>query len=139
MGWLGGSPEGSGDTIDLSKVSAGEYGSKMRSSSLYGGGNEFDTSPDSGASSFSSLSSPGARGSGGDLQQVIALEQQKLQLMSQLHKLNENCWDLCVGSMGHSLSGREETCINNCVERFVDTTMLVTKRFAQLAQKMGGH
>ena len=26
------------------------------------------------------------------------------------------------------LKGREETCINNCVERFVDTTMLVTKR-----------
>ena len=30
-----------------------------------------------------------------------------------------------------------QTYITNCVDRFVDTTLLITNRFAQLAQKMG--
>ena len=60
------------------------------------------------------------------------------QLMQQMHHLNETCWDTCItGSFSSSLSGREETCVTNCVERFVDTTLLITNRFAQLAQKMG--
>jgi len=143
MGWFGGSPESStsrsGDTIDLSKFTEGGGGSKLRSPSSYS--SEFDTSPDS-----SSLANPafGGGGVGGgssagaaDLQQAVAIEQQKLQFMSQVHKLNDTCWEMCVGSISSSLSGREETCLANCADRFVDTTMLITQRFAQLAQKMG--
>eukprot|EP00088_Acartia_fossae_P018011 TRINITY_DN20336_c0_g1_i1.p1 TRINITY_DN20336_c0_g1~~TRINITY_DN20336_c0_g1_i1.p1 ORF type:complete len:144 (-),score=26.22 TRINITY_DN20336_c0_g1_i1:139-570(-) len=141
MGWFGGSPDTSSnsETIDLSKYSAGEFGSKLKSSSSFG--SEFDTSPDSSAGFSSAATGKLARGGGGggaDIQQAVAVEQQKLQFMSQVHKLNDTCWDLCVGSMSSSLSGREETCLTNCVERFVDTTMLITNRFAQLAQKMQG-
>ena len=75
---------------------------------------------------------------GGDLQQTIAAQQQQMQIMEQLHHLNATCFDTCItGSFSSSLSGREETCMTNCVERFVDTTLLITNRFAQLAQKMG--
>jgi len=76
-------------------------------------------------------------GGGGDLQQVVAMEQQKMQFMSQVHKLNDTCWETCVGSISSSFSSREESCLTNCAERFVDTTILITNRFAQLAQKMG--
>ena len=57
-----------------------------------------------------------------------------------IHELNEKCWDVCMeGKAPYSkLDGRTETCLKNCAERFVDTTLLVTNRFAQLAQKMGG-
>ncbi len=56
----------------------------------------------------------------------------------QIHKINDVCWDTCIDSVGSSLSGRNENCLRNCAERFVDTTLLVTTRFQQLAQKMQG-
>merc|ERR1719394_1646806 len=56
----------------------------------------------------------------------------------QIQHLNDTCWDICIsGSFSSSLSGREETCLTNCADRFVDTTLHITNRFAQLAQKMG--
>eukprot|EP00088_Acartia_fossae_P065217 TRINITY_DN80391_c0_g1_i1.p1 TRINITY_DN80391_c0_g1~~TRINITY_DN80391_c0_g1_i1.p1 ORF type:complete len:149 (-),score=33.47 TRINITY_DN80391_c0_g1_i1:116-562(-) len=145
MGWFGGTPEsgssGGGDTLDLSKFnSSGDFGSKMRSSSSYTSG-EFDSSHDasslSSASSFSP-SAAGGSGSASELQQMVALEQQKLQFMQQVHKLNDVCWETCVGSPSSSLSGREETCLTNCVERFVDTSVFLVNRFAQLTQRMAG-
>jgi import inner membrane translocase subunit TIM8 len=140
MGWFGGNPESSssGDTIDMSKYNTGEYGSKLRSSSSYSSG-EFDSSPDTGGSfsGHSSSISSGSANSGEELQQAVALEQQKLQFMQQMHKVNDVCWDMCIGSPSSSLSGREQTCVSNCVERFVDTSVLLVNRFAQLAQRMG--
>ncbi len=55
----------------------------------------------------------------------------------QIHKITDLCWDTCIDSVGSSLSGRNENCLKNCAERFVDTTLLVTNRFTQLASKMG--
>ena len=117
MGLFGEKPEGS-STLNLSDYSTGDSysGSKLRS---YGGGE---------ADSFSSGLDVGGAGGGGDIQAQVAMEQQKLQLMSQVHKLNETCWDLCVGYPSSSLPGKEETCLTNCVDRFIDTTMLITNR-----------
>ena len=111
MGLFGGAPEGSS--------SGDNYGSKLRS---YGGGET-----DSFSSGLDLGGSPGAA-AGGDFQAQVAMEQQKLQLTSQVHKLNETCWDLCVGNPSSSLSGREENCLGNCVDRFIDTTLLITNR-----------
>ena len=84
------------------------------------------------------LSDSSASLGGGDLQQTLQIQQQQAQLMQQMHHLNASCFDICVtGSFSSSLSSREESCMTNCVERFVDTTLLITNRFAQLAQKMG--
>jgi import inner membrane translocase subunit TIM8 len=128
MGLFGGSNESN----------SGEYASKMRSSSSYSSG-EFDTSPDTSSFNSSSIGDFGGTSSGaGNIQQAVALEQQKLQFMQQVHKLNDVCWDMCLGSPSSSLSGREETCLTNCVERFVDTSVLLVNRFSQLAQRMGG-
>ena len=96
------------------------YGSKLRP---YGGGETLSSEADS----FSSGAGLGAA-AGGDFETAVAVEQQKLQFMNQVHKLNETCWDLCVGNPSTSLSGREETCLTNCVDRFIDTTLLITNR-----------
>jgi len=125
MGLFGGSADSN----------SGDFASKMRSSPSYSSG-EFDTSPDT--SGFSSPSSSIDTSSAGNIQQAVAMEQQKLQFMQQVHKLNDVCWDMCLGSPSSSLSGREETCLTNCVERFVDTSVLLVNRFSQLAQRMGG-
>ena len=126
MGWFG-SSEGSSNSssgIDLSGGSSGDYSSKLRSPSSELDLSDFSTDP-------SALAS-------GDIQMQIQKEQQKALLMSAIHKITDVCWDICVDSVGSSLSRRSESCLSNCSERFVDTTLFVTNRLAQLASKMGG-
>lgn len=56
----------------------------------------------------------------------------------QVHTFTDVCWDKCVDSPGSKLDYRTETCLQNCVERFIDTTLMITNRFSQMVQK-GGH
>lgn len=52
--------------------------------------------------------------------------------------MNDICWETCVGTPGSKLDTRTETCIANCVDRFIDTSLFITNRFAQLLSKSGG-
>ncbi|MCL4147449.1 UNVERIFIED_CONTAM: hypothetical protein GTU68_036071 [Idotea baltica] len=52
--------------------------------------------------------------------------------------MNELCWDTCSVAPESKLSSRTETCIGNCVERFIDSSLFITNRFAQLLSKTGG-
>ncbi|KAM3874794.1 mitochondrial import inner membrane translocase subunit Tim8 B [Diretmus argenteus] len=70
-----------------------------------------------------------------ELQRMIAVEQQKAQLHAQVHTFTDVCWDKCVDSPGSKLDTRTETCLVNCVERFIDTTLTITGRFTQMVQK----
>jgi len=106
-----------------------DYTSKLRSS----GSSSFDSdSFDSGSGGKLQFGA----GEGAGLEENLAAAQQQMQVMQQLHKTTEMCWDMCVGTPSSSLSSREETCLTNCVGRFIDTTLLITNRFSQLAQKM---
>uniref|UniRef100_T1IQX1 Mitochondrial import inner membrane translocase subunit n=1 Tax=Strigamia maritima TaxID=126957 RepID=T1IQX1_STRMM len=70
-----------------------------------------------------------------ELQDFLYVEQQKAQFQSQVHRLNEICWDKCVEKPGQKLDSKTEACISNCVDRFIDTSLAITTRFAQLLQK----
>lgn len=56
-------------------------------------------------------------------------------LMFQIHEFNDICWDKCIDKPGVKLDSRTETCLTNCVDRFIDVSLLITNRFAQLLQK----
>ncbi|XP_038639845.1 mitochondrial import inner membrane translocase subunit Tim8 B [Scyliorhinus canicula] len=73
-----------------------------------------------------------------ELSRMLAAEQQKAQLQLKVHSFTDVCWDKCVDKPGSRLDSRTEACLQSCVERFVDTTLAVTGRFAQMVQK-GGH
>lgn len=50
--------------------------------------------------------------------------------------MTEMCWDKCMGDkMSSKLDGKTETCVTNCVERFIDTSVAVAQRFQSLLQK----
>lgn len=49
----------------------------------------------------------------------------------------ELCWDKCVEKPGTRLDPRTESCLSSCVDRFIDTTLAITSRFAQIVQKGG--
>lgn len=56
----------------------------------------------------------------------------------QIHEFSDICWDRCVDKPSSKLDGKTETCLTNCVDRFIDVSLLITNRFAQLLQKSGG-
>merc|ERR1719430_1762731 len=83
---------------------------------------------------------PGGPASGADkeMQEFVMMETQKAQFQAQVHKLNDVCWERCVDRPSSKLDSRQETCLTNCVDRFVDVSLTITNRFAQLLQKQGG-
>ena len=114
MGLFGGTPESS---------SSSDYGSKLRP---YSSGDE--TLSDGGFPSAGGLSA-GAGAAGGDFQTQLQVAQETNSMMTQMHHINEVCWDICItGNPSSSFSGREQSCLPNCVDRFVDTTLLITNR-----------
>ncbi|XP_011202316.1 PREDICTED: mitochondrial import inner membrane translocase subunit Tim8 [Bactrocera latifrons] len=86
-------------------------------------------------SDFDSLSSVS---SDKELQDFLMVEKQKAQVNAQIHEFNDICWEKCIGKPGSKLDSSTETCLSNCVDRFIDTSLLVTQRFAQLLQKRSG-
>uniref|UniRef100_A0ABI7ZFQ7 Tim10-like domain-containing protein n=2 Tax=Felis catus TaxID=9685 RepID=A0ABI7ZFQ7_FELCA len=72
-----------------------------------------------------------------ELQRLVAAEQQKAQFTAQVHHFMELCWDKCVEKPGNRLDSRTENCLSSCVDRFIDTTLAITSRFAQIVQKGG--
>ncbi|XP_060532062.1 mitochondrial import inner membrane translocase subunit Tim8 [Cylas formicarius] len=73
-----------------------------------------------------------------DLQEFLMVEKQKAQFNAQIHEFNDFCWEKCVDKPSNKLDSRTETCLTNCVDRFIDVSLLITNRFAQLLQKSGG-
>lgn len=70
-----------------------------------------------------------------ELQEFLMIEKQKAQFNAQIHEFNDICWDKCVDKPGAKLDGRTETCLSNCVDRFIDVSLLISNRFTQLLQK----
>ncbi|XP_017084602.1 mitochondrial import inner membrane translocase subunit Tim8 [Drosophila eugracilis] len=73
-----------------------------------------------------------------ELQEFLMIEKQKAQVNAQIHEFNEICWEKCIGKPSTKLDHATETCLSNCVDRFIDTSLLITQRFAQMLQKRGG-
>ncbi|XP_017480536.1 PREDICTED: mitochondrial import inner membrane translocase subunit Tim8-like [Rhagoletis zephyria] len=85
--------------------------------------------------SFDSLDDS-ASGMDKELKEFLALEQKKAQFQSQINRLNDICWDKCVTDKPSSkLDSRTENCLRNCVDRFIDSSLAVTQRFATLISK----
>ncbi|XP_043833293.1 mitochondrial import inner membrane translocase subunit Tim8 B-like [Dromiciops gliroides] len=70
-----------------------------------------------------------------ELQCLVAAEQQKMQFTAQVHHFMDLCWDKCIEKPGICLDSRTENCLASCVDRFIDTILTITSRFAQIVQK----
>ncbi|KAG5952928.1 Mitochondrial import inner membrane translocase subunit tim8 [Claviceps sorghi] len=69
-----------------------------------------------------------------DLRQFLANEQQRSHIQSQTHNLTQVCWKKCItGSIRNSkLDRAEETCLANCVDRFLDMNFLTMKHLQNM-------
>jgi len=71
------------------------------------------------------------------MQQFIQGETEKAKLQNAVHELNEKCWDLCVeGKPSNRLDRGQENCLRNCVERFLDSNLVLIKRFEAKAGQL---
>lgn len=85
------------------------------------------------SSSGMDFASPG----GGNFQEQLMMEQQKMILQAVVLKLTDLAFDRCITKPSTSVSYSEQNCITASVGKYVDTTQLVMKRF-QMAQD-GSH
>ncbi|OJD10704.1 hypothetical protein AJ78_08364 [Emergomyces pasteurianus Ep9510] len=72
-----------------------------------------------------------------EVQQFVATEAQKAALQSNVHQLTDMCWKKCVTGKvsGGTLDRNEESCAQNCVDRWIDTSTAVLKHL----DKLRGH
>jgi import inner membrane translocase subunit TIM8 len=65
------------------------------------------------------------------LASFIEQENQKQRFQSVVHSLTEQCWELCAPSISSRLDGKSETCLANCVERFIDSSNFIINKLGQ--------
>jgi import inner membrane translocase subunit TIM8 len=65
------------------------------------------------------------------LASFIEQENQKQRFQSVVHSLTEQCWELCAPSISARLDGKSETCLANCVERFIDSSNYIINKLGQ--------
>ncbi|KAL5365464.1 Tim10/DDP family zinc finger-domain-containing protein [Aspergillus floccosus] len=69
-----------------------------------------------------------------ELNQFLTNEAQKSTIQQNVHHLADVCWKKCItGSISSGrLSGSEEACAQNCVERWMDTNIAVLKHLENM-------
>ncbi|KAJ3103010.1 Mitochondrial import inner membrane translocase subunit Tim8 B [Phlyctochytrium planicorne] len=67
----------------------------------------------------------------------VAAEQQRASFQQQVHQYTDVCWDKCIAPnrVKGSLDRNDESCIKNCVERFIDSSMVIIGVFNEAADR----
>ncbi|KAH0566411.1 hypothetical protein GP486_000194 [Trichoglossum hirsutum] len=69
-----------------------------------------------------------------ELQQFLLNESQKARIQQSVHSLTDICWKKCVTGRISSgrVDGKEESCLQNCVDRFMDANLTVLKHLEEM-------
>jgi import inner membrane translocase subunit TIM8 len=67
-------------------------------------------------------------------QRFIEIETEKQRFKVLVHGLTEQCWDVCMEKPGSRLDSKTESCLSNCVNRFIDTSNFVVNRLEKTQQ-----
>ena len=57
----------------------------------------------------------------------IQEEQKRQEFQEAVTNYTNTCFDLCITKIKPSLGSTEQTCIRNCVDRFIDSSVLLLK------------
>ncbi|KAK3357471.1 Tim10/DDP family zinc finger-domain-containing protein [Lasiosphaeria hispida] len=69
-----------------------------------------------------------------ELRQFIGNETQRAKIQTQTHSMTEICWTKCIpaSSKGNKLDSSEQSCLANCVDRFLDLNLATLKHLSSL-------
>jgi len=73
-----------------------------------------------------------------ELRQFFANEEHRSRIQSQTHELTAICWKKCVTSStikSGTLDKGEQSCLANCVDRFMDANLATIKHLANMRQQ----
>ncbi|CAG8552542.1 13462_t:CDS:2 [Rhizophagus irregularis] len=56
-----------------------------------------------------------------ELGKFLESENARMRLQQSIHTFTDLCWDKCINKISNKIDRGEETCLTNCVERFLDT------------------
>ena len=68
--------------------------------------------------------------------QALMQMNERMKINQTLQTLTERCWDVCMGTPSHKLDSRTETCVRNCVQRFLDSSNYVVNKLEKDGQKI---
>ncbi|ORY33017.1 Tim10/DDP family zinc finger-domain-containing protein [Naematelia encephala] len=64
-----------------------------------------------------------------ELEEFLEQEQSKAKLQATVHELTNTCWKTCItGSIGAKFSRSEASCLENCVDRFLDSSLFIVRQ-----------
>ncbi|KAK1922689.1 mitochondrial import inner membrane translocase subunit TIM8 [Papiliotrema laurentii] len=67
-----------------------------------------------------------------ELEQFLEQEQQKAKLQATVHELTDTCWKKCItGGISTKFSKSEASCLENCVDRFLDSSLYIVRQIEQ--------
>ncbi|ETW87459.1 mitochondrial import inner membrane translocase [Heterobasidion irregulare TC 32-1] len=73
-----------------------------------------------------------------ELQTFLDREQAQARVQQSIHSFTSMCWDKCItGTPSTRFSRGEESCLVNCVDRFLDTSLFMVKQIEQQRSRMG--
>lgn len=67
-----------------------------------------------------------------ELETFLEQEQAKAKMQASIHELTDKCWKKCItGSISSKFSRGEASCLENCVDRFLDSSLYMVKQIEQ--------
>ncbi|KAH8917711.1 hypothetical protein BT69DRAFT_1248487 [Atractiella rhizophila] len=73
------------------------------------------------------------------LEEFVERETARGKLQAQIREFTSLCWDKCItGTPGNRFGRGEETCLANCVDRFLDSSLHIMKRVEESHKSQPG-
>ena len=75
-----------------------------------------------------------------ELNRFIQVETQKQKFQQLVFALTDTCWEKCIesSSLRNRLEPKTESCLVNCVERYLDTTNFIVNRLETVRGSSSG-
>ncbi|KAK8844133.1 mitochondrial import inner membrane translocase subunit TIM8 [Kwoniella newhampshirensis] len=72
-----------------------------------------------------------------ELEGFLEQEQAKAKLQASIHELTNTCWNTCItGSISSKFSKGEAACLENCVDRFLDSSLYIVRQIEAQKQQL---
>lgn len=70
------------------------------------------------------------------IQRQLQQTQAAAQMQAIIHDLTDKCWETCMDKPGPKLDSKQQSCLNNCVQRFIDANILATRQLENKASSL---
>ncbi|KAJ4304451.1 Mitochondrial import inner membrane translocase subunit tim8 [Collariella sp. IMI 366227] len=74
----------------------------------------------------------------GELRQFFTSEEQRARIQGQSHELTQMCFKKCISPgtvRSAALDKNEQSCLSNCVDRFMDANFAIVKHLSSMRQQ----